>query len=342
MLLLLICASAGFFVSKNLYRDKTFQKINIAYYLPESETVNYEEMALTMLNDLASIKEVTSLIRVDSPEKGYSMINNNEAMFFILVPDDFVLGILDGTNPTLDIILQDNSDISSYIANELFLSYAKYLGIAQAGVYSALDIMRLYKIEEGEMTRIQNNVNLTYLDRSLNKDNYISTSSVTDENNYSLLQHYMAVAVVLSLFFISFVIMPLLQGYNNGIKSMLSCNKINTLHILSSKIIYCFFALYIAYLPCYLSISIYFGKINPVGVVKAIPTLFIIALIVSVVSSLCSDNFTGNLCILVLALIIVYIGGGILPTALLPASIQRLSSYMPGKYMIMNISNALF
>jgi len=342
ILLLFVCAFAGYFISKNLYKEDTFQTVNIAFYLPESDSSEFDEMALGMLNNLASINEVASLIRVNSPEEGYSLINSKEAMFLIIVPKDFVMGILDGTNPTLDIIIQDDSDITSYIANELFLSYAKYLGIAQSGVYSALDIMRLHHIDDEEMSTIQNYVNLTYLDRSLNKDSYITTSSVTDENNYSLLQHYMAVAVLLSLFFVSFVIMPLLQGYNNGINTVLNSNRITILHILSSKFIYSFFALYIAYLPCHLSISIYFGKINPLGVITPIPTLFIIALIISVISSLRKDNFTGNLSILVFALVIVYIGGGILPTALLPSIVQKLSSYMPGTYMIMNISNALF
>ena len=140
ILLLFVCAFAGYFISKNLYKEDTFQTVNIVFYLPESDSSEFDEMALGMLNNLASINEVASLIRVNSPEEGYSLINSKEAMFLIIVPKDFVMGILDGTNPTLDIIIQDDSDITSYIANELFLSYAKYLGIAQSGVYSALDI----------------------------------------------------------------------------------------------------------------------------------------------------------------------------------------------------------
>lgn len=46
--------------------------------------------------------------------------------------------------------------------------------------------------------------------------------------------------------------------------------------------------------------------------------------------------------LLAVTLILTYIGGGILPSALLPKIIQQLSAFMPGTYIIKIFGYALF
>ena len=42
------------------------------------------------------------------------------------------------------------------------------------------------------------------------------------------------------------------------------------------------------------------------------------------------------------AIAIAYIGGGILPHAMLPRIIQNISTYLPGQYLISNLAHSLF
>ena len=214
MILLLICGGAGIFISNNLYKEGISKTVSIAYYLPQDEDYRFNNFGLNIIKDLEGTKEVVDLIEVTSIEEGYELLENGEVLYYIIVPEMFFSGIMDSTNPELTILFADNSDITSYISNELFTAYARYLGTAQAGVYSALDTLRYHDLSSDTIYDLQNTVNMTFLDRALNKDNYLNKMDATSESGYTLIEHYMAVALMLSLFFVSFVLMPYLQGYN--------------------------------------------------------------------------------------------------------------------------------
>lgn len=342
ILVLIVCTAAGIVISKNIYKEDEFQAVRLAYYLPDDDDKKYNKLAIGMLEEMRSMQESAEMMQVSSIEEGYKMLENGDISYFIIVPEDFFSGIMDSTNPTLDIIVNDNSSITSYIANELFISYAKYLGIAQAGIYSALDTVREHGFSPDQVYDVQDKVNLIFLDRSLNKDGYINTVDATNEGSYSLLQHYFASALMLSLFFVSFVIMPFLRGYNSGIYKKLSTYGINESHIFFSRLVCTCLALYVAFIPCFIGISIYNRSIHILGLIIAIPAIMLIALIIAFISSFSSNVFSGNIITLVIALLIVYIGGGIIPSALLPSVVQTLSNITPGKYVIKCLSIALF
>lgn len=342
MLLLAVCAAAGTVISKNIYKPGSFQTIKLAYYLPDDDDRKYNRLAIGMLEEMRSMQESAEMIQVSSIEEGYRMLEAGDILYLIIVPEQFFSGIMDSTNPKLDIIVKDNSTITSYIANELFLSYAGYLGIAQAGIYSALDTVRAHEFDSNRIYEIQDRVNLIYLDRSLNKDGYIETVDATNEGSSTLIQHYLASALMLSLFFMAFVIMPLLHGCNSGMYSRLSSFGINKFHIFAGRLICTFLALYAAYIPCFAGISIYNGSLNIAGLITAIPAVIIIAAIIALISLLSKNVFSGNMITLITALATTYIGGGLLPPALLPSAIQQLSNIMPGSYIIRCLAQALF
>ena len=67
-----------------------------------------------------------------------------------------------------------------------------------------------------------------------------------------------------------------------------------------------------------------------------------ISLIIALIGTITKDNFSGNLTILLVAILITYIGGGLIPNAMLPGIIQKISDFLPGKYILSGIANALF
>lgn len=342
ILLLTVCAAAGIIISKNVYKEESFQTIRLAYYLPDDDDKKYNRLAIGMLEKMRSMQETAELIQVTSIEEGRQMLERGDILYLIIVPEQFFSGIMDSTNPKLDIIVWDNSTITSYIANELFLSYAGYLGIAQAGIYSALDTVRAHEFDDNRIYEIQDRVNLIYLDRSLNKDGYIRTLDATSEGSSTLMQHYMASALMLSLFFMAFVLMPLLQGCNAGIYKKLSSYGINRFHIFFSRLTCTYLAVYAAYIPCFAGISIYNKSMNIAGLITAIPAIILIAAIIALISMLSKNVFSGNMITLITALVTAYIGGGLLPSALLPSAIQQLSNILPGSYIIRCLAQALF
>lgn len=341
-ILLAILGGAGKIISNNIYEKKSFTKIKIAYYLPDDTDKKYNNWGVSMLQDTESINSVATLIEVNSIEEANKLINSGDAMYFIVVPDNFFSGIMDGTNPPIKIIVKDNSSIEAYISNEVFFSFATYLGVAQAAVYSASDTMLSHNFTDAQYLTTTNTVNLVFLERALGKDSYITVADTTKEGNYTLLEHYMGTATILSLFFMAFILMPFLLGYNKGMVLSLSTYKINNFHIFISRMICTNIALFITYIPCNIILGLIFKKLNPLGIITVIPGIFIISFIISIICSLCKNIFSANMIVLFVAILIMYIGGGILPLALLPASIQSISNYLPGCLLLKLFTNSLF
>ncbi len=341
-IILSICGSVGVLISKYIYREESLTRVNIAYYLPDDEDLASNSFGLNIIKDMDGTKEIINLIQVNTIDEGYNLLEKGDVLYYIIVPENFFSGIMDSTNPELTILFRDNSHITAYISNELFCSYARYLCIAQSGVYSAINTMRNHDITTMERQAVQRLVNMTYLDRSLNKDSYIIKEEATTVGSHSLKEHYLASAVMLTLFFISFVMFPCLQGYNKGVKTKLRSYNVTSFHIFLSNFIITIPALYIAYIPCFLIIAFLSGNIYLPGLLLIIPALILISLIINMVSSICSNQFTSDMAILTLTLIIAYAGGGILPNAMLPDAIKSFSSFLPGEYILTNIANSLF
>ena len=342
-LLLTFCGTAGLLVSKNIYREDIYNAVKIAYYIPpQDKDFRYLSMAVDFLENLKSMNETANIIEVDSIDEGYAMLDSNEVLFFVNVSEGFFEGIMNGTNPPLDIIVRDNTSLASYISNQLFLSLTGYLGIAQAAIYSALDVARENNFTDEEYSKVYKASNIVFLERVFSKDEVIDEKEATSEGGYSLIEHYISVAVLLSLLFMSFILIPYMQGYDNGIRPKLMAYHIGGFHFFTSNFLCAIPALIIAYLPCYIIISIIFGHINPIGILAALPTIISIACIIALISNLSKNVFSGNMAMLFITLIIVYIGGGIIPSSMLPHIIKQISAFTPGHYMISNLAFSLF
>ena len=258
-----ICGIAGYLVSKNIYKQGTKEIIGIGYYLPEDGKEEMNNMGIGMLQNMESMKTTATLIQVDTIEEGYELLKREDILYFIIVPEKFISSIMNGTNTPLEIIVWDNSTITSYIANEMFISYAKYLGLAQSAVYSTIDAAYNHDLTKEERNSIRTMVNLTFLDRSLNKDSFFDIIDSSSEGKANLLQHYLASAVMLSLMFMSFVFMPHLQGYNSSMQTKLSTVGIGQLQIFISGWISSVAGLYLSFIPCFIGISLIAIAIEP-------------------------------------------------------------------------------
>ena len=337
-----ICGVAGVSISKNIYKQGTKEIIGIGYYLPEDGKEEMNNMGISMLQEMESMKSTATLIEVASPEEGYELLKKEEILYLIIVPEKFISSIMNGTNTPLEIIVWDNSTVTSYIANEMFISYAKYLGLAQSAVYSTIDAAYNHELSKEERNAIRTNVNLTFLDRSLNKDSFFETVDSSKEGRASLLQHYLASAVMLSMLFMSFVLMPHLQGYNKSMQSKFETMGIGKFHIFISGWISSSVGIFISFIPCFIGISIISKAFNPMGLITVLPSIIIIGGIISGVASLTKSIFAANMTMLLLGIFIAYVGGGIIPNAMLPNIVQQLSAVTPGKYLISNIAASLF
>ncbi len=342
LLIMTICGLGGFVLSKNIYKESSLDTFVIAYYLPEDKNLKTNTFAIDILEDVKSMQSVATLVQVHNLEEGYELLDQGKALYYIIVPENFFSGIMNGTNTPLEIVVWNNSTVTAYIANELFISYAKYLGLAQAGVYSLLDTVREHNFPQETISSLQGSINMTFLDRSLNKDNFINTVTATGEGNITLTEHYLSVALLLSLFFMAFVLIPHLQGAGNGIRLKLQTYRLNKFHIFVSNVICSIIGLYMAFLPCYFVLSLICKTFNPIGLITILYPIMIISLVISFVCLFTRNTFAANMTVFIMAILIAYVGGGILPSALLPSAVKNFFLSDFGNQLISSISFALY
>jgi hypothetical protein len=340
VILLALCLGLASLVSGRLFKDREFTAIQVGYYLPDDDDIKYNSMALSMMEDMDSMSEVASLVRIYDEDEGYRLLENGDILFFIIVPENFFTGIMDSTNPRLTIAVKNYDSVSTYIANELLLSYAGYLGVAQAGIYSGLDTIRESGGTAEEENTVLNNTNIIYLERALNHDNYLDTVDAKNAGDFTLIQHYIASAVIITLCFSGFILSLWLLNTGKGVQSKLSVMGLNSFARLMSGFLASIPAVYTAYLPCLIVIWIYNKSFDISALFAILPVIILIAFFISLICHLSHDLFSANLVIFFLTMLIMYIGGGLVPTSFLPEIIQHIS--FPGKFLINYVAGCLF
>ncbi len=342
ILLLSLTGAAGIYITKHLYAQKSFQAVQIGYYLPDDDNRSWNELGISMLQELEGMKETVSLTQVSTIDEGYAMLQRRDILYLIIVPEQFFSGIMDSTNLPLEIILHDNTSIASYITNELFMSYASLLGIAQAGIYSALDTTRAHEYTTEQVHQVSDKTNMVFLDRVMNKPNYTNKTDVLKTGAISIEHQYLALAVILSLCFMAFLLIPCLQGIGKGVRECIKLYHLNMFHILLSNVISSLAALFIAYIPCFVAVSVYTGHANRLSFIKILPVLLLLAVFIAGIATFTKHAFSANMFLLFAVLLFAYCGGGLLPNAMLPKAVLQVSTYLPGKYILQLMNYALF
>lgn len=342
ILLLTLTAGAGVYMANHLYEEQSFQAVRIGYYLPDDDNLDWNRLGISMLQDLEGMKETVELTQVASEKEGYAMLERGEILYLIVVPEQFFSGIMDSTNLPLDIVVYDNTSIASYITNELFMSYASLLGIAQAGIYSALDTTRANEYTKEQVHAVSDRTNLVFLDRVMNKANYVETTDVANAGAFSLTEQYLSLAVILSLCFTAFLLIPCLQGVGGGVRECMKLYRLTRMHVFLANVITSWIALAIAFVPCFIAVSAYTGDIPWLAWLRMLPVLLLIAILIAAIATCSEHAFSANMFLLFAVLLLAYCGGGLLPSAMLPKAVASISRFLPGRYVLQLTCRALF
>ena len=337
--LLVSLSAAAIIVSDNLYKSENMDKINVAFYMPESNINTYSTAGYDLITNMQSLSNTAKLIEVDSVEAGKEMLSNGLVSYLIVIPESFFGGY---KSSGIEVFFNASTSIMTYITNDLFMAFARYYSTAQTGVFAGLDDAELNSLSDSDRSGIIATLNFTFLDRALNKDAYTATYTATDVGVHSIEQHYMGVALLLAVSFTAFLMIPVLQSLNKGIRTKLSIFNINRWSIFISNAAALLPVFMLAFIPCLIAGQIYYREYTPLALVYALPVMCILALITSAFSTATDSMLAAELGFLIVILVLCYAGGGILPDGMLPKVVRSISHFLPGDLMIRFMTFALF
>ena len=337
--LLVSLSAAAIIVSDNLYKSESFDKISVAFYMPESNINTYSSAGYDLITNMKSLSQTADLIQVSSEEEGQDMLSKGLVSYLIVIPESFFGGYY---NSGIKVYFNSSTSIMTYITNDLFMAFANYYATAQAGVLAVIDDSDLHDLADEDRWSLISLLNFTFLDRSLNKDAYTETHPATDVGAHSLEQHYIGVSLLLAVSFTAFLMIPVLQGLNKGIRTKLEVFKINRWSLFLSNTASLLPMFMLVFIPCLIAGQIYFKVFSPLALVYALPVLLIISLITSVFCTATDSVLAAELGFLLVILVLCYAGGGILPDGMLPKIVRSISHVLPGDFMIRCMTLSLF
>jgi ABC-2 type transport system permease protein len=303
-----------------VYHTTERQPMSVALVIPENGR-EYSRMVFSFLYEIDTVNDYCSFQEMDE-EAAFTRLESGDVEAIILLPDNFVESIMDGTNTPAQIILpKSGMTSSSPLFRELVNAGVCDLAVAQAGIYAIDDLCLKYGLRSS-LASIELKINEIYMSYALNRDIYFDRQTVSATGSLTLTWFYIRSGVVLLLFLCSISCMGLLRGDNRGLSEALKVSGISTGYsqcckALSVALVY-FIPLSVACLA--------FGMYN---LVLLFFILFIIFIMAETLLCLSGNMTTGVLVLFMAVMVMMFASGGIIPSAFLPNTMQAVGRWMP-------------
>ncbi len=345
LLTILVCGIVVF-ANNTVYKDASHTITDVAIYVPgDSE---YNDIGISFIKNMDSFSSICSLKRVNSIDKGYSLLDNGKVLAFIIIPDSFVNDIQSGKDTPAQIIFSNNASIEEHLLKELLTSGSSLLLNVQAGIYTVYDVYVAKEYSSEDIKSSNKDMNNIYIKYALTREHSFNRIRVSATNNINILEYYISSGLVVILLLSGIALSSFLATKNQSLLNKYSIYSIKKPIIIMQNII----ALFIGYIFIYyilIWILTTFSKkflssliyIYPSIYTSSLPVLLLTATIVTCIYTLADHNLSGMLLLFLSTLVSVFISGGFIPLGFLPKAIQHLSSYIPTTYMIRQIAYAI-
>ncbi|MEE1516388.1 MAG: ABC transporter permease, partial [Lachnospiraceae bacterium] len=274
-------------------------------------------------------------------ETAIEMLKAGEIIAAIHIPKDTAHGIMTGANTPMTIIFPEDSGFEAIIIKELADSVTNMLSSAQAGIYSIYDFYDENEVAD-QIDAALLRMNLKYINIAATGNGMFDKTVVTASGSVPLMTYYICGALVL------FILLFGINCFNCRLNLSSYSSKSLSLHGtpliaqgLSSYISTALgqlTAIAIVATPAAFIMKMFKLKLEGPAIMGLILTIPIFILISSsfvyLIASI-TEHVTGQIMITFFATIVMcFISGCFIPTAMLPDILKIASKFMPAYYMI--------
>lgn len=306
-------------VAESLMSDGVdFSGITLAVCVPEGDDAGVLIEELT--GKMRDISRYAQLISMEQ-EEAFAALDAGEVTAILLLPENFVSGVLYGKNSDVTVIVRDDQPMEAMLTLWVGSSAAELLSSAQKGIYTVLEIAEQYGTELSE-DQIILQINLEYIRAALNRQDYFREIRLNPTGSMDILTHYGLSLVIFLVMALPPVFVCLFsQAYLPFRRRLLSIGCSVWKQLLSCWIVMFAILLVISAAPVWVLTGEF-----PVGI-------GILALFGCGYCSMCcllSRSAAGCGCVsLAGAVGFLFVSGGILPEPLLPAAFRMLDVISP-------------
>lgn len=158
----------------------SFSGLELAVTGPEDDPV--PELLEQVMGNMSDISEYCSFTAMDY-EDAVHALEQGEVTAVMVLPEDFIRGVMNGTNPDVDLIVSPDRPLESLLTLWVGQSASDILTAFQSGIYAVLDIYRAEAPRGLSYGDVVTQINLRYVNWTMNRQDLfrLRTISATDQ-----------------------------------------------------------------------------------------------------------------------------------------------------------------
>ena len=288
---------------------------------------------IDIISNMDSAKEHFRFLEM-SLDEATAALSDGQICAIMILPNEVVSGIMDGTNKHIQVILSKSDPLSSILLQEFATAGAKTLSSAQAGTYTMTDLY----LDAGLgnlLSEAYAELDIRNLQYALVRDDLFRTVHAEPTGNVSTRSYYLSSALI--FFFLMLGIGCVIfydKGSHAGILKRSSA-KIGTItERLANYLSILFYQLLPAFLfAIFLMVSDFHTTLTFVEFASILMLLLIFILASSAylffLLELSTTPAISVVTIFILSMLMMFISGCFIPTGLLPAPLHCVSNVLP-------------
>ena len=339
--MMILCLGIGVVGSHVLYSQKNVQTFTLA--IVDLEASEWTKMIIDTVNQMESVTKLCE-IQVLPKEKAKEQLDKGEVTAIITIPPQFVEDVMKGKNTPLTIEKKDGTLLESIVADELVSAAAKLLSAAQAGIYTTLDAYEILGSDGGaKYEKLMQEINIIFTKEMLGRHNLFDVKEVVATKNMAPLQHYILSGFIAMMLLGLMLIMEVIEPFNRQeILMRYSVAKVKAEKLVLSKMIS--LSLFnVGVGGIILGSVAILSKLSGLEIEWSLSLQGIMGILLSAVSLAGVSMIIGmllrgkdaySLFIFMIAAIMTFLSGGIIPTAYLPQAISKLKLFSYNAYAL--------
>ena len=230
--LLFLAGAVALLAGRALYGDAAAGRIAVGVVMPKEDAL--AKQMISMVSSLDSVKSMCDLQYMER-EEGIKGLMSGRLSAVMDVPEGLIQGIMDGTNPTVRILMPKDAWLESRIFQELTRAGAEILAASQAGIYAGNE-MYLSSGREDKIPELERDLNQIFLSYSLPREDYFQHRQVSATGDVPALVFYGISAYVLFLLLLAIPVSGYLLPVKPALRQKLTLAGVGSLCRVTGRI----------------------------------------------------------------------------------------------------------
>lgn len=319
MLFLLLPLCAGPVAEELLSQGVAFSGLTIGVVAPEGDDTGKLIQELT-----GNMRDVSRYARLEAMDRetAFDALEKGEVSAVLILPENFVGGILEGANPDVQLLVSAEQPLEALLTYWVGYSAADLLTSAQRGIYAVLE--RFPDRSEAGVTweQAMTAINLRYVNLTLNRQDFFRVSELSATGALDIKLHYGLSLLLFLLMVLPPLFCPLFDGQYRAFHRRLRSVGCGPVPLFGSRLL----VIFGVDLAMLLIPGLYLAGGNPGGILLA-------AVFGAAWTAVCcqltrSSALCGGVSFATAGVSVV-ISGGVLPQVLLPGWMGTVAEVLP-------------